>query len=1116
VPGYEIDGELGRGGMGVVYRARHLALKRTVALKMVLAGGLAGPHELARFRIEAEAVARLQHPNIVQIHEVGEAGGHPYFALEFVEGGTLAARVRGRPMSPRGAAQLVESLARAMQLAHSRNVVHRDLKPANVLLAADGTPKISDFGLARQMDRDSGETQAGAVMGTPSYMAPEQAAGRANEAGPAADVYALGAILYTCVTGRPPFLGATSVETLDQVRTKEPPPPSRWRTGVPLDLETICLKCLRKEPESRYASAAELADELQRFQRGEPILARPVGAAERLWKWAKRSPSRAAFSAAIVTLVLLVAGTSTMLAVTRTRANRDLRREQGEKDRALRNERIISARLALDSGQLLCEQGDVARGLVAMSAGLPPAIDAEAHDVESAIRHNLAAWEREQWPLQAIDQGPPGVHVVAAQIQPRGNLVAVSLSNGAVELWPLGDQLPAERKRLAHESTVEQVEFSADGRRLLTRTRRAVRVWDTAAGTAVGPPFDVESTDTAVISPDGAAVATAGRVARLWVVDAISPTVRELPQTAAAHVARFRPDGRELLTSDSHLLRRWEVATGKPLGEPMPHANMVWSAAYSRDGRRIVSCSRTSPSGSAVIYLWDGADGRLLFESRWDGNTAPEVLFSPDGQSYAAISGEGAVQIRRTATGAVLPGPPADYGAIKSMSYSLDGATLMLGGRNGQLHLWDVAAGRSRGPILHHQSGVVNGVIYSGFSDDGQTFVSLDGALRQWRPAAGTRRGPPLVHSSDVLSLGFSPDGGNLITGSLDGTARVWSTSTGERVAELAGQGGPVFAVAFTPDGRRAFTAGGPTARIWDTKTWTIVARLDGHMGMVLSAAVSLAGDIAVTGGSDQTARLWNLATGQLVGAPLTHSGPVRSLAFRPDGLVVLCGCADGTARLWRVTTGKLIGELRAQGGVEFAGFSPDGRLAITAGFDPEVRLWDADSGRPAGSVPAPNAVCQSVAASRDGQYILAGGYAPSIRLRDLATGDVVGLPLQHRDAVRAVTFAPGGDTVLTGSLDGTGRRWHVPTGFPVGPELRHTRKLRVVEFSPDGRLCATGGWDGTASVWVVPPPVAGDPAAVRFRVEQAGGLALEPDGSVRVLDAAAWRDRQAAVSHGQ
>jgi serine/threonine-protein kinase len=308
VPGYEIESILGRGGMGVVYKARHLALKRTVALKMVLAGGHAGPSELARFRIEAEAVARLSHPNIVQIHEVGEADGHPYCALEFVEGGNLAGKIGGKPLPARQAAKLVEALARAMQLTHSRNVVHRDLKPANILLTADGTPKITDFGLARHMDSDSGETQAGAVVGTPAYMAPEQALGRAHEAGPPADVYALGAILYACLIGRPPFQGKTMVEMLDQVRTQEPVPPSRFHAAVPLDLETICLKCLRKEPEKRYASAAELADDLVRYQQGEPILARPVGRLERAVKWVKRNPVVTAAAAAVV--LALAVGTT--------------------------------------------------------------------------------------------------------------------------------------------------------------------------------------------------------------------------------------------------------------------------------------------------------------------------------------------------------------------------------------------------------------------------------------------------------------------------------------------------------------------------------------------------------------------------------------------------------------------------------------------------------------------------------------------------------------------------------------------------------------------------------------------------------------------------------------
>jgi serine/threonine protein kinase len=240
VPGYQIEGVLGRGGMGVVYKARHLALKRVVALKMILGGGHAGEGERQRFRSEAEAVARLQHPNIVQVHEVGEHQGLPYAALEFVEGGTFAERLKRSPVNPREAAEVIATVAGAMHLAHSRNIVHRDLKPANILLDANGSPKVTDFGLARQLDSDTGQTQTGAAVGTPSYMSPEQAAGESKHVGPAADVYALGVILYECLTGRPPFQGASAVATLDMVRSQEPVAPHLLRARVPADLETIC------------------------------------------------------------------------------------------------------------------------------------------------------------------------------------------------------------------------------------------------------------------------------------------------------------------------------------------------------------------------------------------------------------------------------------------------------------------------------------------------------------------------------------------------------------------------------------------------------------------------------------------------------------------------------------------------------------------------------------------------------------------------------------------------------------------------------------------------------------------------------------------------------------
>jgi serine/threonine protein kinase len=326
IAGYEILKELGRGAMGVVYKARQVTLNRLVALKMVLSGQHASERELMRFHIEAEAVARLKHPNIVQIYEIGESEGRPFFSLEYVDGGILSDRIGTTPIAPRDAAWVVQQLASGMDCAHRAGVVHRDLKPANVLLArseerganregiqaqaskapplTECVPKVTDFGLAKRLEDDSSQTRAGSILGTPSYMAPEQAEGRTSETGPPADIYALGAILYDLLTGRPPFQGNTVLETLQQVKKMEPTSPRRYRPSLPRDLDTICLKCLEKDPARRYASAGDLAEDLRRFLAGEPITARRVSAFERAWKWCKRRPAAAALIA-VSTLAVL-------------------------------------------------------------------------------------------------------------------------------------------------------------------------------------------------------------------------------------------------------------------------------------------------------------------------------------------------------------------------------------------------------------------------------------------------------------------------------------------------------------------------------------------------------------------------------------------------------------------------------------------------------------------------------------------------------------------------------------------------------------------------------------------------------------------------------------------
>jgi hypothetical protein len=395
VNGYELLEELGRGGMGVVFRARHVRLNRVVALKVILSGAFASPAELRRFRAEAEAAAQLDHPHIVPLYEAGEQDGLPYFSMKLVEGTRLSAHVSRLSREPRAAVRLLVSVARAIHHAHQRGVIHRDLKPANILIDDCGEPHVTDFGLARRAGADTGATQSGAVVGTPSYMAPEQAAGGAKSLTTAADVYSLGAILYELAAGRPPFCADTAAGTMRQVRDDQPPGIRRLNPAVDRDLETICLKCLCKDPEGRYGSAALLADDLECWLRDEPIAARPRSALQRFRSWRRREPALAGSLIAVGVLLLVVAVGSPIAAY---RINRErLRAEEAQKkEAALRTLAQVRERIA--KARLLCSQEKFDQARIMMLAIGVPALESERGDAASvyaALTDASAA--RGQW-----------------------------------------------------------------------------------------------------------------------------------------------------------------------------------------------------------------------------------------------------------------------------------------------------------------------------------------------------------------------------------------------------------------------------------------------------------------------------------------------------------------------------------------------------------------------------------------------------------------------------------------------------------------------------------------------------------------------------------------------
>ena len=773
LPGYELLGELGRGGMGVVYLARNTRLGRLCALKMISAGEFANPEVAARFLAEATTVARLRHPHIVQIYHIGDHAGRPFFELEHVEGGSLAARLDGTPWPPRDAARLTETLSIAMQEAHRGGIVHRDLKPGNILMTAEGNPKIADFGLAKLLGGGSDLTGIESILGTPSYMSPEQASGHAKEVGPSCDVYALGAILYELLTGRPPFKGANIFETVEQVKSTEPVAPSRLQPGLPRDLETICLTCLQKEPVRRYASAAALADDLQRYLAGEPIHARRSGMAEQAWKWCRRNPTRALLTGVsgvlLITLTMGPAVTSLVWMQERDKA----RLAEKAAAEQLRQTYAVQAQSLRRSGQP--GRRFEALSLLSKAARIRPGSDLRDEAIACMALVDLRV--AREWPIHLPSFSRPAVDW-------KSRRYALGDDNGNLSIRGLEDDrlvlgLPGFGKRC------QSMRFSPGGMFLAASyDDNEFYFWDLEQGEAL--PWISGEVTACAFSPDGRVMAI-GREDRSVELHSLSDgqTQGRIKLDGVPVSLEFSPNGKSLAAAYDHEVKILEVASGRVLST-LPHGE-VQCVRWSAKGRLLASQGHRN-----LTRVWEINRGKLAWSDEPHLVTrlkaaretdAQHLAFSPD-ENLLACEGLEGIRILDAWTGQVLLTVPGLLsGAQGEEAFSPDGTSLLgVTSDRSRAVQWEVGRKtvfRQVVPYAGQEGGTAGGVdfrpgdhLLAVAEGRGARLVDPDRCVELQladRPASGEHLA--WLETPVAEAVRFRPDGKGLVTSALTGLA---------------------------------------------------------------------------------------------------------------------------------------------------------------------------------------------------------------------------------------------------------------------------------------------------------------------------------------------------------
>ena len=978
---YELLAEIARGGMGIVYKARQVSLDRIVAVKMLLFGPLARPEYVQRFRTEATAAGSLHHPNIVSIHEVGIHQGQHYLVMDFVNGPPLSRLVINQPLAPRRAADYLKTISEAVQYAHSHGILHRDLKPSNMLIDENDQPKVTDFGLAKRLEKESELTLSGQVLGSPSYMPPEQAAAHRGLVGKRSDVYSLGAILYHLLTGRPPFVAPTVAETLQQVQNSEPTSPTVLNPGLPRDLKTICLKCLEKEPARRYQTAQELGDELGRFLDNKPILAQPISRPEKLWRWCRRKPLVASLSAATA-LAILAGFVGVAWQGQRAIQARDVAQ------RRLYAAQMSQAFRAWDVGNLR-----TARAL--LDAQRPQPGTEDLRGVE---------W-RWLWSLcqsEAKTNLPTPPMTFTAEPSPDGQRLAVAGWSTTITIYDLAGE--REAQRLAGHKRVlaspGRLAWSPDGRFLLSASGGVLQphgpceffLWDLATGSYTNLAGHSNWLFAVAWSPDGRWLASAcedGTVG-LWDAHARTNVALLRGHQGPAYAAVFSADSRWLFTGGhDRKVRRWDVATQQEIAPPFEHELDVYCVAVSPNGQTMaITCA------DQYLRLWDLAS-RTVRKLRYSVVERPYApVFSPDGQLLAFGAGNN-IRIwdrRANEEKTVLRG---SQGAISHLRFLPDGKRLISASDFDRPMLWDI----KRPERLVTLRSVREGVCSMTLSADQRWLVVGSGDHYEEAERPGevlvfdlTSQQPvlpPLVHPQAVTSVSLTPDGKLLATGCADGHVRLFTLPEGRLLQTLTNVvNNRPRNLLFSPDGRMLVSCGGSPIQlaVWDTATWNAAVLLRRPNIEAQGFAFSPDGSLLVTPmGDPNCAVVWNMPAGT-TNAVLPTKYFASGAAFSADG-ALLAVKAYWDIALFEVKTWKRLGMLQGHETLILAiAFAPDGKTLASVGFDGSLRLW---------SVPARAEVAvlwdhvdeaHAVAFTSDGRWLISGSRDKTVKLRRIPT----------------------------------------------------------------------------------------------------------------------------------